>query len=61
MTEYETINCMACGKPTPANLIDAKPGPGNWPVGPDALPWPDSAEYTQLECQYCYGPGWCEL
>jgi len=42
--DSEKLDCSKCGKPTPIDLLDAKDdGTGN---------------FTILECQSCYGPGW---
>lgn len=46
------IACHGCGTPTPAHLIDAKPPPGANP---------ETADWSVLHCQRCYGPGWQPL
>lgn len=43
------VPCMACGRLTEIDLLDAKPEPGCDP---------DTADWTRLECEGCYGDGW---
>jgi hypothetical protein len=64
VTENET-RCANCSKPTPIDLLDAKParlaGPGDDPILRleeliDALY--NNEDCDRLECEACYGPGW---
>lgn len=52
MVSYEMLRCQKCGKPTHIELIDAKP---NDPENPETCDW------EILQCQGCYGPGWCSM
>ena len=45
----DTAPCRGCGRETPYVLLDAKPPPGADP---------ETADWTELFCQSCYGPGW---
>lgn len=45
----ELAPCDCCGKLVDINLLDAKP------AGPPHDKWSDQV----LECEACYGPGWC--
>jgi hypothetical protein len=49
----ETEPCMKCGTPTDINLLDAKAPRGG---SPDR-----GADFTRLECERCYGPGWLPM
>jgi hypothetical protein len=64
VTDSET-RCANCSKPTPIDLLDAKParlaGPGDDPILRlkeliDALY--NNEDCDRLECEACYGPGW---
>lgn len=41
--------CRGCGALTPYVLLDGKPRPGANP---------ETADWDQLFCERCYGPGW---
>ena len=54
--EHETLGtCRTCGKRFPYALLDSKPEPENRP-DPEGV-----SDWTFLECQQCYGPGWLPL
>ncbi len=54
----EKANCMCCGKEFPIEMLDAKPGPGQF----TEKQLEDAAErgddFEQLECPSCFGPGY---
>ena len=53
----EKAPCMKCGKLTDYALLDAKPDPRQLARG---IP-PEDCDFTVLECQSCYGPGWLPM
>lgn len=50
----EKAPCAKCGKLTDYALLDAKPDPKQLAQGTPR----EACDFTLLECQSCYGPGW---
>lgn len=48
--------CEQCGKETPIDQLDAKPGPGNWNRDRLQRAADAGANFDRLECGDCYGP-----
>lgn len=53
--------CECCGKPTPLDLLDAKPAAvagikSNWNML--APHFESGTDFDVLECRGCYGPAW---
>lgn len=54
-------NCHCCGKPTPIDELDGKPGPGHFTPMQLESAADAGHNFDYLACATCYGPGFTAL